>query len=174
MCESTNNYSIDTGNGYYGAYQFNLATWQSVGGAGYPHEASPQEQDARALALYHQRGWQPWTCATKLGFVDDSSATSGYVEDLDSGSGAGTTTGSPAGADAPAFPGQISQGQYSEALRSWQAQMAARGADIPATGYFGDITASLALQLQVENGLEQVGWIGPLTWNAAWNGTFTA
>ncbi|MGZ4520905.1 MAG: transglycosylase family protein, partial [Mycobacteriaceae bacterium] len=25
MCESSNNYAINTGNGYYGAYQFNLA-----------------------------------------------------------------------------------------------------------------------------------------------------
>lgn len=175
MCESTDNYSINTGNGYYGAYQFNLATWQSVGGTGYPHQASPDEQDARALVLYRERGWQPWTCATKLGFVDDADAKSGYIDDIVSGgSGTDTTAPSPASADAPGFPGQISYGQYSEALKSWQAQMAARGASIPATGYFGDITKSLALQIQIENGFEQVGWIGPLTWNAAWTGTFTA
>jgi resuscitation-promoting factor RpfA len=164
MCESTNNYSINTGNGYYGAYQFNLTTWQSVGGTGYPHQASPAEQDARALALYHERGWQPWTCATKLGFVDGSDASSGDVADITNGGGA----------DQPSFPGQISYGQYSEALKTWQAQMAARGANIPATGYFGDITKSLALQLQVQNGFEQVGWIGPLTWQAAWTGAFAA
>ena len=168
MCESTNNYSINTGNGYYGAYQFNLSTWQSVGGTGYPHQASPQEQDARALALYHDRGWQPWTCATKLGFVDDADA------DSKSPNTDVPTAPAPSGSDAPAFPGQISYGQYSESLKAWQAQMAARGADIPATGYFGDITKSLALQLQVQNGFEQVGWIGPLTWDSAWTGTFTA
>lgn len=50
-CESSNNYSINTGNGYYGAYQFNLATWRSVGGRGYPNLASRAEQDARALIL---------------------------------------------------------------------------------------------------------------------------
>lgn len=27
MCESGGNYSINTGNGYYGAYQFSKATW---------------------------------------------------------------------------------------------------------------------------------------------------
>ena len=52
MCESSNNYAINTGNNHYGAYQFDLSTWQSVGGSGYPNNASPGEQDARALILY--------------------------------------------------------------------------------------------------------------------------
>ena len=66
-CESGNNYSINTGNGYYGAYQFDLSTWRSVGGTGYPHQASPATQDALALALWQQRGWSPWVCARILG-----------------------------------------------------------------------------------------------------------
>lgn len=72
LCEASGNYAINTGNGYYGAYQFNLTTWQTVGGQGYPHEASPAEQDYRALRLYRQRGWAPWPgCTDKLG-LDDS------------------------------------------------------------------------------------------------------
>ena len=67
VCESGNNYAINTGNGYYGAYQFNLGTWRSVGGTGYPHQASPAVQDALALTLYRQRGWSPWACARILG-----------------------------------------------------------------------------------------------------------
>ena len=67
VCESGNNYAINTGNGYYGAYQFDLGTWRSVGGVGYPHQASPETQDALALALYRQRGWSPWVCARNLG-----------------------------------------------------------------------------------------------------------
>jgi hypothetical protein len=63
QCESGGNYSINTGNGYYGAYQFNQQTWNAAGGTGLPSNASPAEQDARALALYNSRGWQPWTCA---------------------------------------------------------------------------------------------------------------
>src|ERR671926_1941073 len=46
MCESSNNYSIDTGNDHYGAYQFDLPTWRSVGGRGYPNRAPKAEQDA--------------------------------------------------------------------------------------------------------------------------------
>ena len=67
VCESGNNYAINTGNGYYGAYQFDLGTWRSVGGSGYPHQASPAVQDALALTLYRQRGWGPWACARIVG-----------------------------------------------------------------------------------------------------------
>jgi hypothetical protein len=77
QCESSGNYAINTGNGYYGAYQFNQATWSSVGGSGRPDQASPAEQDYRALYLYRMRGWQPWTCAQ--GFASDSDAGSGRV-----------------------------------------------------------------------------------------------
>lgn len=62
--ESGGNYATNTGNGYYGAYQFSLGTWQSVGGTGLPSNASPAEQDMRAQILYSQRGCSPWpnTC----------------------------------------------------------------------------------------------------------------
>ncbi len=60
QCESSVNYSRNTGNGFYGAYQFTQGTWQSVGGTGNPANASPEEQDRRAAILYAQRGNQPW------------------------------------------------------------------------------------------------------------------
>ena len=59
-CESTNNYLVNTGNGYYGAYQFDQSTWESVGGSGRPHWAAPVVQDARARLLFARRGWFPW------------------------------------------------------------------------------------------------------------------
>jgi hypothetical protein len=59
-CESGGNYQTNTGNGFYGAYQFDLQTWQSMGGTGLPSDAPPEEQDARARALYASRGAQPW------------------------------------------------------------------------------------------------------------------
>jgi hypothetical protein len=59
-CESGGNYATNTGNGFYGAYQFDLQTWQSVGGSGNPAAASPAEQDRRAAILYSQRGSSPW------------------------------------------------------------------------------------------------------------------
>jgi hypothetical protein len=71
ICESGNNYSINTGNGYYGAYQFDLRTWQGNGGKGYPNQASPLEQDRIARATYRSRGWSPWACARILGLSEN-------------------------------------------------------------------------------------------------------
>ncbi len=77
QCESGGNYRINTGNGYYGAYQFDLSTWRSVGGAGRPDQASAAEQNFRALYLYRMRGWAPWVCAALVGLREDSDGGSG-------------------------------------------------------------------------------------------------
>jgi resuscitation-promoting factor RpfB len=64
-CESTNNWSINTGNGYYGGLQFDISTWNSAGGSAYasrPDLASREEQIAVAENLYADRGTSPWAC----------------------------------------------------------------------------------------------------------------
>jgi hypothetical protein len=56
--ESGGNYAI--GNG--GAYQFELGTWTALTGLPSPaQDYAPAVQDAAALKLYSERGWQPWT-----------------------------------------------------------------------------------------------------------------
>lgn len=61
FCESTHNYEAISPSGVYrGAYQFDIATWYTVGGIGDPIQAPPEEQDARARELYARRGDQPW------------------------------------------------------------------------------------------------------------------
>jgi hypothetical protein len=68
QCESGGNWSINTGNGYYGGLQFNLDSWRWVGGSGYPHEASKAEQIHRAEILHSRQGWNAWpACSSKLG-----------------------------------------------------------------------------------------------------------
>lgn len=59
-CESGGDYSTDTGNGFFGAYQFMQGTWEGVGGSGNPADASPAEQDKRAAMLYVQSGAGQW------------------------------------------------------------------------------------------------------------------
>jgi hypothetical protein len=59
-CESGGNPQTDTGNGFYGKYQFTLSTWQAVGGSGNPAQASEGEQDRRAAALLAQAGPGQW------------------------------------------------------------------------------------------------------------------
>ena len=60
MCESHGNYRTNTGNGFYGAYQFLPSTWRSVGGSGLPHNATPLEQDYRAVKLRITGGTGHW------------------------------------------------------------------------------------------------------------------
>ncbi|MCB0916532.1 MAG: transglycosylase family protein [Actinobacteria bacterium] len=65
-CESGGNYSINTGNGYYGAWQFDYGTWLGNGGgqfAPYAHLATPAQQNYIAYRTWQARGWQPWACA---------------------------------------------------------------------------------------------------------------
>ena len=74
-CESSGNWGIDTGNGYYGGLQFTLSSWRLAGGVGKPNEAHPMEQIARADYLQRVQGWQAWPmCAGKLGLIPLSEA----------------------------------------------------------------------------------------------------
>lgn len=67
-CESGGNWSINTGNGYYGGLQFSLSSWRAVGGSGLPSQASKAEQIARAQMLQARQGWGAWpACTAKLG-----------------------------------------------------------------------------------------------------------
>ena len=59
-CESGGNPGTNTGNGFYGKFQFTLQTWASVGGSGNPASASEAEQNKRAALLYAREGASPW------------------------------------------------------------------------------------------------------------------
>ncbi len=68
QCESGGNPSANTGNGYYGLYQFSQPTWESVGGSGLPSDASAEEQTMRAQMLQQRSGWGQWGgCSASLG-----------------------------------------------------------------------------------------------------------
>jgi len=65
-CESGGNYRINTGNGYYGAYQFDRGTWLANGGGRYASTANKAPkfaQDHIAYRTWKSRGWSPWACA---------------------------------------------------------------------------------------------------------------
>ena len=190
QCESSNNYAINTGNGYYGAYQFDLSTWQSVGGTGSPADASPAEQDYRALYLYRMRGWSPWTCAALAGLSEDSSAGSGVVPTradsayIGGSTGGGNTGGGSSGGGyapvpdsscrlgstiPPAWGGTtFLMGSTYRGLVCWQKQMAVRGYAFTGTGYFGSHTLAAAHDLQARYGLAWSDVITAQTFAAAW------
>ena len=67
-CESGGRYNINTGNRYYGAYQFLPSTWRGLGYPGMPHQAPPAVQDEAARKLQARSGWGQWpACTRKLG-----------------------------------------------------------------------------------------------------------
>ncbi|WP_435175727.1 transglycosylase family protein [Actinacidiphila sp. bgisy145] len=71
LCESSGNWQINTGNGYYGGLQFWQPTWELFGGLKYARRAdlaSPQHQIDIAEAVLRVQGWNAWpVCAKRAG-----------------------------------------------------------------------------------------------------------
>ena len=71
QCESGGNWSIDTGNGYYGGLQFSRSTWKAYGGgkyAGTANKASRAEQIRIAEKVLDGQGIGAWpVCGKKAG-----------------------------------------------------------------------------------------------------------
>jgi hypothetical protein len=66
VCESGDNYQENTGNGYYGAYQFAEQSWMGLGLPGRPDLAPPSVQDAAAAKLQAEVGWGAWPACSRL------------------------------------------------------------------------------------------------------------
>ena len=64
-CESGDDPSANTGNGFYGMYQFTESTWESMGGSGLPSDASAATQTALAEQLYNSSGAGNWPVCGK-------------------------------------------------------------------------------------------------------------
>ncbi|MEO2095879.1 MAG: transglycosylase family protein [Brachybacterium sp.] len=156
QCESGGNWSINTGNGYYGGLQFSSSTWKAFGGAEYAstaNQASKAEQIAVAQRTLHQQGPGAWpTCGKKAGL-----------------------TRANGGADANAQPGRSSSGSSRDADRTSPASgaLAVDGKFGPATtrslqGWIGvsqdgSLSTSDIKVLQTKIGAGRDGKIGPET-----------
>lgn len=65
--ESGGNPATNTGNGFYGAFQFTLSTWQSAGGGpGLPSSYSYSTQLAVAERVQQQQGWGAWPNTSRM------------------------------------------------------------------------------------------------------------
>jgi nucleoid-associated protein YgaU len=70
QCESSGNWHINTGNGYYGGLQFKQSTWVAFGGLAYAPRAdlaTKDQQIAVAERTLAGQGWGAWTCAAMVG-----------------------------------------------------------------------------------------------------------
>jgi len=187
VCESGDNYATNTGNGYYGAYQFALSTWHALGYSGLPSSASPATQDAAARRLQAADGWGQWpACSRRLGLTGGGGGSLGTVpsssgsSSSSSSSGASTTVGHSASVSlprfharpAPTFHGVMFRtsmvGQVREDVRHWQQTMVARGWHLVVDGRYGPQSAAVCTAFEREKGLhvETPGIVGPQVWRA--------
>lgn len=168
QCESGGNYSTDTGNGYYGAYQFDLRTWHGLGYSGKPSSASPGTQDQAAETLQSERGWEPWpSCARRLGLGSGEHASRGGRHFAPKARHAAVTP-----TTAPAFTQDLTTALVKTPradVRAWQARMVARGWDLAVDGRYGPRTARVAARFAAEKHLKtSPGTVNKAVWSAAW------
>jgi nucleoid-associated protein YgaU len=80
QCESTNNWSISTGNGFYGGLQFTSSTWAAYGGTQYAPEAnlaSKAQQIAVAQRVLASQGPGAWpVCSVQAGLTSGNGGAS--------------------------------------------------------------------------------------------------
>jgi murein L,D-transpeptidase YcbB/YkuD len=156
-CESGGNYQANTGNGFYGAYQFDLGTWHGLGYSGLPSDASPSTQDAAARELQSERGWQPWpACSRKLGLGSDVAGSSAV------------TVSSAAFVVHPAAGPMSEQdaGVYRSDVEQLQSDLRWLGYDIGVDGHFGPQTAATVREFQAAAQLTKDGIAGKQTLHA--------
>ncbi len=73
QCESSGDWQINTGNGYYGGLQFSQSTWEAFGGTQYASRAdlaTREQQIATAEKVLDVQGWGAWpACSAGLGLT---------------------------------------------------------------------------------------------------------
>lgn len=81
QCESGGNWSINTGNGFYGGLQFTQQSWNGVGMSGSPAPATRAQQIEAGERLLAIQGWGAWpACSAKLGLYGKTGAAPTYTE----------------------------------------------------------------------------------------------
>ncbi|MER8086446.1 transglycosylase family protein [Streptomyces sp. NPDC058316] len=107
QCESGGNWSINTGNGYYGGLQFSQSSWAAAGGTQYAPRAdlaTKAQQIATAEKLLAMQGPGAWGCAGAGNLRND-----GVDPGVDTGSSSKTNSGATQQQSAPAAPERQSQ-----------------------------------------------------------------
>src|SRR5699024_1246871 len=79
QCESGGNWSINTGNGFYGGLQFTTSTWQAFGGGQYApnaHQATKAQQIEVAQKTLQAQGPGAWpVCSVEAGLTSSNGMT---------------------------------------------------------------------------------------------------
>lgn len=141
QCESGGNWSINTGNGFYGGLQFTQQSWNGVGMSGSPANATRAQQIEAGERLLAIQGWGAWpACSAKLGLYGKTGAAPTYTEPTTSTAATTTvaaqsqtqqTYTAPAAQAAPAAPAAPAAQAAAPAAEAPAAQ-AAPAAEAPA------------------------------------------
>ncbi|GAA2754334.1 transglycosylase family protein [Amnibacterium kyonggiense] len=162
-CESGGNWSIDTGNGYYGGLQFSLATWHGYGGTGNPAAASKSTQIAIAEKVLAGQGWGAWpVCSVKAGATGSSSSASSSSSSASSSSR--STSSSHEYSSHSSTPSRTTSS--SPAPRAAVAAAPARPAAVKTSGETytiksGDSLSKIAQRLDIDGGWQRLWAANP-------------
>lgn len=153
-CESGGNWSINTGNGYYGGLQFSSSTWKAYGGGTYASRADLAPREAQiiiAKKTLEGQGPGAWpTCSKRVGLTRSKGAAA-HVDEPGSTNDDGDSDSDSSSSGKLAVDGSFGP-LTTKAVQSW--------VGTTQDGSFGPITKK-ALQRKV--GVVQDGSIGPKT-----------
>lgn len=156
QCESTGNWSINTGNGYYGGLQFSQSSWEAAGGTQYAPRAdlaTKAQQIATAERLLAIQGPGAWACAGAGGLT-----AGGPAPDVNTGGAAEQPAEQPA---QQAAPEQQTAPAQPQAETRDEAPSVSRGAERPqGDGEYkvvsGDTLSKIAATQNVKGGWTQL------------------
>ncbi|MFE3602989.1 transglycosylase family protein [Streptomyces sp. NPDC059142] len=146
QCESGGNWSINTGNGFYGGLQFTPSTWAAYGGNAYASradQASKSQQIAVAEKVLAGQGKGAWpNCGVNLSGASYSGGSTGAGSDSGSSSSSSSNSGTSSNSGNSSSSGTqksapSQQAQPKQSTRD-EAQPASRGQSRPATIKKGD------------------------------------
>ncbi|MGW3074564.1 transglycosylase family protein [Kitasatospora sp. NPDC001132] len=137
QCESGGNWSINTGNGFYGGLQFTSSTWSAFGGTAYATRAdlaTKDQQIAIAEKVLASQGPGAWpVCSVKAGLAKGGTPA---AVDTSAGSATGSTPSKPAAPVQSAKPATPAATPQAPAAKP--AAPAQDGAQATASGNRGD------------------------------------
>lgn len=122
QCESGGNWSINTGNGYYGGLQFSQSTWQAYGGSGRADQASKSEQIRVAQATLQGQGPGAWpVCGARAGLTrsNGGAASSGSTSSESSGSSSSSNGSNSSSQSSQSQQSTPQQAQPKRSTGSW-------------------------------------------------------
>ena len=182
QCESGGNYSTNTGNGYYGAYQFSQSTWNGLGYSGVPSDASPATQDAAAAQLAARSGFGQWpVCGAGGGSAAPATSYTAPAQTYTYTQPAQTYTGYTAASrdytrpalaapvpDVYGFFSSANAGEVRADVKLYQTTLFKKlKLKLKADGQYGVQTELATLDFQKTHHLKLVdGIVGPETWKA--------